>query len=97
MISHAEGASHNRVAHPLLSEDAVTTLKLFLERSHFVGCNCSASGAPHCLNSLDLHHLVDFLSILSVVVVRNLNLFYVELTLLELGVFNVTQLSVDLK
>jgi hypothetical protein len=26
-----------------------------------------------------------------------LNLFYVELTLLELGVFNVTQLSVDLK
>jgi hypothetical protein len=26
-----------------------------------------------------------------------LNLFYVKLTLLELGVFNVTQLSVDLK
>jgi hypothetical protein len=26
-----------------------------------------------------------------------LNLFYVELTLLKLGVFNVTQLSVDLK
>jgi hypothetical protein len=26
-----------------------------------------------------------------------LNLFYVELTLLELGVFNVTQLSIDLK
>jgi len=71
------------------------TLKLFLEGSHFVGDDCSACGAPHCLNSLDLHNFVDFLSVLSVVVVRDLDLLDEILMLLELGILNVTQLSVD--
>ena len=72
-IGKAEDRCDHGVSHPLLAENGAAGFHFSLDWHPFVGCKSTAGQAPSLFNLLDTHDLINFLSILMVVIVASHN------------------------
>jgi len=94
VITECENSNFEWISHPSFPEHCVGMLDFSLNWSSFVGSKGTDGSSPHEFYLFDLHQLVDFLCVRTVISVWNLNFLNVMFTRTQLWVLNVSEFPV---